>query len=171
VTGLDVNPAMIEVAQRIPTPPGAGRITYVVASADKIPFPDGSFDLVTCQQMLHFARDRMAVLRQMRRVLAPGGRAAISVWADITQHPAQRPLHDAIVRHAGPPGLIPGMAFSIAAELEQMLAGAGFASATAELVTMDARFPEPVQVAHRRLLAATAGIRSFRHSTFRPAMP
>ena len=38
----------------------------VVASADKIPFPDGSFDLVTCQQMLHFARDRMAVLRQMR---------------------------------------------------------------------------------------------------------
>ena len=162
VAGLDFNSAMIEVASRIPTPPGSGRITYVVASADEIPYPDGTFDLVTCQQMLQFAPDRMAVLRQVRRVLSPGGRAVFAVWADITRNQAQLAINDAIVRHAGPPGVMPGLAFSAAGELEELFAGAGFGSVAVELVTKDARFPEPEQVVRRWLLAASAGIHGFR---------
>ena len=111
--------------------------------------------------MLQFAPDCAAVTRQMRRVLAPGGRAAISVWADITQNPAQQQINDAIIRHAGSPGVMPGLAFSTAGELEGLFAGAGFGSATVELATKDARFPEPEHVARRWLLAASAGIPSF----------
>ena len=162
VTGLDFNPDMLDVAQRVPTPGDSGRITYVLGSAGDIPYPDGSFDLVTCQQMLQFAPDRPAVLRQFRRVLAPGGRTAIAVWADITQNPDQQPINDAIVRHAGPPGIAAGLAFSTPDEVASLLTGAGFIVRSLELVAKEAKMPEPNRVARRWLLAATAGIPSFR---------
>jgi SAM-dependent methyltransferase len=162
VTGLDFNPAMIKLAQQIPAPEESGRITYVVGSADDIRYPDGSFDLVTCQQMLQFAPDRAAVLREFRRVLAPGGRAAIAVWADITQNAAQQPIQDVIVRHAGPPGIAAGLAFSTPEELGALLTDAGFRVTALDRVTKEARFPEPEHVARRWLLATSIGIPSFR---------
>ena len=39
-----------------------------------LPFPDDSFDIVLCQQGVQLAPDKLAALRHMRRVLAPGGR-------------------------------------------------------------------------------------------------
>jgi ubiquinone/menaquinone biosynthesis C-methylase UbiE len=42
--------------------------------------PDSSFDVVLCQQGLQFFPDRGAALREVRRVLVPGGRALLSVW-------------------------------------------------------------------------------------------
>jgi len=42
--------------------------------------PDASFDVVVCQQGLQFFPDKSAALREIRRVLGPGGRALLSVW-------------------------------------------------------------------------------------------
>ena len=45
-----------------------------------MPFDEGAFDVVLCQQGLQFMPDRSAAVAEMARVLAPGGRLAVSVW-------------------------------------------------------------------------------------------
>jgi 2-polyprenyl-3-methyl-5-hydroxy-6-metoxy-1,4-benzoquinol methylase len=162
VTGLDFNPAMLEVARQTPAPDGAAPISYVVGAADDIAYPDANFDLVTCQQMLQFAPDRAAVVRQFRRVLAPGGRTAIAVCADITHNADQQPLDDAIVRRVGPPGIAAGLSFGSPDDLAALLDDAGFNVQSLDLVAKEARFPDPELVIRRWLLAATAGIPGLR---------
>lgn len=48
--------------------------------AESLPFPDGSFDIVLAQLVLHFVSDPAAAASEMRRVLLPGGTAAACVW-------------------------------------------------------------------------------------------
>ena len=81
VTGLDVNPAMLAVA-RLSAP--SQSIEWLDGSAVKMPLPDAIFDAVVCQQGLQFFPDRPAALSEMRRVLKPGGRLALSCWRSIT---------------------------------------------------------------------------------------
>lgn len=50
--------------------------------AEHLPFPAGSFDVVTAVNSLQFADSTQAALREFARVLTPGGRIAIANWAD-----------------------------------------------------------------------------------------
>lgn len=50
--------------------------------AERLPFPSGSFDVVTAVNSLQFAGDTQAALQEFARVLARGGRIAIANWAD-----------------------------------------------------------------------------------------
>jgi ubiquinone/menaquinone biosynthesis C-methylase UbiE len=79
VTGVDLNPGMIAVARSLPAPSGA-RVEWVVCSALDTRLPGTSFDVVLCQQGFQFFPDRQVALREIRRVLVPGGRIAVSVW-------------------------------------------------------------------------------------------
>jgi ubiquinone/menaquinone biosynthesis C-methylase UbiE len=79
VTGLDLNEGMLKAAGRLPLPPGL-TIDWRHGSALALPFPDRAFDVVLCQQGLQFLPDRLKALREMRRVLEPVGRVALSVW-------------------------------------------------------------------------------------------
>lgn len=79
VTGLDLNAGMIAVARSLPAPAGAS-IEWIARSAQDTGLPDATFDAVLCQQGLQFFPDKPAALREVRRVLAPGGRIAMSVW-------------------------------------------------------------------------------------------
>jgi SAM-dependent methyltransferase len=76
VAGLDVNPGMLSVA-RLVTPRSAG-IDWHEASAEAMPLQDEMFDAVVCQMGLQFFSDRIAALREMHRVLVPGGRMILS---------------------------------------------------------------------------------------------
>src|ERR1700722_8583613 len=71
VVGVDLNPGMLSVARSaVSTDPRASApVQWQEASADKLPFPDGSFDIVYCQLGLQFFVDRAAALCEMRRVL------------------------------------------------------------------------------------------------------
>lgn len=80
VTGVDLNSGMIRVAESLPAPDGAP-IEWVEGSALAIPLPDASVAVVLCQQGLQFFPDKALALREMRRVLARGGRLALSVWS------------------------------------------------------------------------------------------
>jgi len=80
VTGLDINEGMLTVARATPTDSGAG-IRWIAGSAMAMDLPAASFDVVLCQQGLQFFPDRHAALREIHRVLAPDGRALLSVWA------------------------------------------------------------------------------------------
>ena len=80
VIGLDLTEDMLAVARARPAPAGVA-IEWRQGDAAALPFPDGSCDLVCCQQGLQFMPDPRAALREMRRVLAPEGRVAVSVWS------------------------------------------------------------------------------------------
>jgi SAM-dependent methyltransferase len=64
----------------------APSIQWRDGTAESLPFPDASFDAVTSQFGLMFM-DRPRALAEMRRVLRPGGRLAVAVWASIESMP------------------------------------------------------------------------------------
>jgi SAM-dependent methyltransferase len=74
ISGIDREPRWVEKAAESARALGLGaRCQYSVASADALPFEDASFDLVTCQTLLIHVSDPARVVREMMRVLRPGG--------------------------------------------------------------------------------------------------
>jgi ubiquinone/menaquinone biosynthesis C-methylase UbiE len=86
VIGLDLNPGMITLAQSLPLG-GGTPIEWREGNLEALPFAEREFDVVLCQQGLQFCADRAAAVRQMRRVLRPGGRLLLSVWRDLEHCP------------------------------------------------------------------------------------
>lgn len=80
--GLDANPEMLAVARRKPH-----AIEWVEGRAESLPFDDAAFDAVVSQFGLMFFDDRIAGLREMWRVLRPGGRLAVAVCDAIEHSP------------------------------------------------------------------------------------
>jgi ubiquinone/menaquinone biosynthesis C-methylase UbiE len=82
VVGFDANRMMIEKA-RLLAPEMDWRDGDVMA----LPFGADSFDLVLCQDLLRFLPDRVGALREVRRVLSPGGRLLASTWRPYGEEP------------------------------------------------------------------------------------
>ena len=97
VTGLDQSPEMLAVARRR----FGDAVPLVEASAERLPFPDGSFDHLTATYLLRYVDDPPAVLRELGRVVRPGGTIA-SLEFGVPRGP-WRPLWEAWVR-VGLPG-------------------------------------------------------------------
>jgi SAM-dependent methyltransferase len=64
-----------------------GPMVDVIASADALPFEDGSFDCVLCNQLLEHVESPPAVVSELRRVLRPGGVALASTHGVMRYHP------------------------------------------------------------------------------------
>lgn len=75
VTGLDVNDGMLAVAWQ-----KASEIEWRRGRAEELPFDDHEFDAVISQFGLMFFEDRRRAIREMVRVLRPGGHLAVAVW-------------------------------------------------------------------------------------------
>jgi SAM-dependent methyltransferase len=127
VVGVDLNPGMLTVARSLPAP--GAPIGWVQATAGRLPFPDGSFEVVCCQLGLPFFPDRAAALAEMARVLVGGGRLAAMVWRSIDHSPGFAVLAAALDRHVGPAaGAVMRAPFGLGEEgaLRGLVAGAGF---------------------------------------------
>lgn len=143
LAGSDVNPEMLETARSVT----AGMpIEWHQANAESLPHADRSFDAVLCQMALQFMSDRPAALREMHRVLAPGGRAVLNLPG-----PAPEPMSifaDALARHVEPKvGAFVPLVFSLHEpdELDEMLQGAGFGDVEVRRATRALRVPPPEQ--------------------------
>jgi SAM-dependent methyltransferase len=80
VTATDLNESMLRA---LSTNAAADRIANIetrVCDAHDLPFDDGTFDLVTSRFGVMFFADTPAALREIKRVLKPGGRVAFLVW-------------------------------------------------------------------------------------------
>jgi SAM-dependent methyltransferase len=80
VTATDISDAMVTHVAAEPVRPGSAPIAARRMDAEALDFPDGSFDAALCALGLMYVPDPVAALREMRRVLSPGGRAAAAVW-------------------------------------------------------------------------------------------
>lgn len=153
VTGLDLNEGMLSVAGRLPLPPGL-TIDWRQGSALALPFADQAFDVVVCQHGVMFFPDRLKALSEMRRVLTPGGRVALSVWTGPSPYfTAQR---EGLARYVSAEAAsTSAVAFSLgdAAELGGLLKGAGFRDVVVHLVRMTLRLPAPEDFLLRHLSA------------------
>jgi SAM-dependent methyltransferase len=79
VKGLDLSPALLGEAKKNAAVIDAA-IEFVEGDAEALPYPDGEFDVVVSQFGHMFAPRHDVVVREMLRVLKPGGRLAFSTW-------------------------------------------------------------------------------------------
>jgi SAM-dependent methyltransferase len=77
VLATDLNPAMLAQAQAVGT---KRAVTWRQADAMALPFPDGSFDAVTCQFGVMFLPDKARGYAEVHRVLSPGGVFVFNTW-------------------------------------------------------------------------------------------
>jgi len=83
VTGVDPSELMAEIAvERNRALVKAGRVDVAVAGVEALPFADGAFDKALCVHVLYFWEDLDVALREIARVLKPGGRLALLFRTD-----------------------------------------------------------------------------------------
>jgi SAM-dependent methyltransferase len=137
--GVDLAPAMVALAREY-----YPNIEFREASADALPFSDASFDTVVCAFGLGHFPDAERVIAEIRRVLVPQGRVAVSWWEGFSRNRINGIFHEAIARLAiSVPGVVPQGPpmdrFSDRARFAEFLAAAGFKDVQIDSVTFTHR--------------------------------
>ena len=139
IIGLDVNEGMLNAARRDTS------IDWRLGSALEIPFPDESFDVVLCQQGLQYFPDRQLAVKEIARVLAPGGRVSLNVWGAMERHAFVIPFVDALGLFLGAEAKSAfDLAYSLNTreELQSLAAGAGLRNAEVRFEHRTIRAPD-----------------------------
>jgi len=100
LTGADHSAEMLDVARGLARESGLDA-EWVQADAASLPFDNDCFDLAFCQQALQFFPDRPMALRELHRVLRPGGRVACCVQRGLDDNPMLRAQANALENHVG----------------------------------------------------------------------
>jgi ubiquinone/menaquinone biosynthesis C-methylase UbiE len=162
VTGLELNPDMLTVARSI-----AGReghsFEWRQGQAEKLPFPNESFDLVVCQFALMFFADQRLALAEMRRVLTSGGRIVLSVWQGLDRHSFYQALHNVSLQRLGRSVVEQVFSLGNADELRGLLINAGFQHIEIEPMSLTARFPNPDEFLAWEMDVDPATVPAMRH--------
>jgi SAM-dependent methyltransferase len=143
--GIDPAPGMVDLARaRLPG------VDVRVGSFEHLPWPDGSFDVVTAFNALQFAADTLDALAECIRVVRPGGRVAVANWAEddrndlhaieaaVAEAAGEEPLPDGDLRQPG--------------GLEELLGDAGLEVVAGGLVELPWEVPDDDTVVRGVLL-------------------
>jgi ubiquinone/menaquinone biosynthesis C-methylase UbiE len=162
VTAVDLNPNMLAVARSHPAPEGAP-IEWREGNATALDLPDGSFDLVLCQQGMQFFPDRAAAAAEIRRVTAAGGRAALSTWQSLELHPVFQALVEAQVRRLGVDydDMASPWAFPDGDALHALLSQAGFERVSVDSAVVPIYLPSAERLVYADLYATAALLPDF----------
>ena len=137
IIATDLNGPMLEVAaERV----RSDKVSFEVADAQQLRFPDGSFDLVACQFGVMFFPDKVRGNAEARRVLRDGGRYLLVIWDRVDRN------HATMVAGRAVAELIPGEAgrfyeripfrYHDPAIIEQDLKAAGFEKIAIETIQL-----------------------------------
>ena len=135
---------MVEAARRRAAELALGDVTFAVADAQELPFETGRFDGLLCRFGVMLVPEPARAFAEIARVLRPGGRAALAVWADAERNEwatagGRAALALGLLERPDPDA--PGP-FRLAApeRLRGLVAGAGLAAAVEEEVAVEWRY-------------------------------
>ncbi|MFD1627871.1 class I SAM-dependent methyltransferase [Azospirillum griseum] len=128
VVGSDLVPGMLGGAVRRANAE-ADPPRFCAADMTGLPFADGAFDAVTCRFGVMFVPDAGAALRDIRRVLRPGGKAAFMVWGPLAGNGLFADIGAVVAAQLGEDhSLDPLFRFAAPGSLATLMTKAGFAT-------------------------------------------
>ncbi len=145
VVATDPSPDLLAIAVAHAGRAGLANLTCQRADVAALPFPDAAFDRVTCRLAAMYFLDPVAGLAEMRRVLKPGGRAAVLVWGDPGHAAYAAAFFGPIVSRVTLPEPEPGSPhpyrFAAPGSLRQAMEAAGFREVDEQVQLVPLRFP------------------------------
>ena len=154
VVGIDLNAGMIAVAKQNSPVTGAD-VEWRQGDVINLPFADASFDTAFCQQGLQFFPDKPAALKELRRILAPGGSMILTVWSSVS--PLNAALADALTRYvsvAAAKSCLAPFAFRDYRVIKALMVEAGFQHIKMETLVVERRLG-PAEESIPRTIAGT----------------
>ncbi|MBK9123960.1 MAG: class I SAM-dependent methyltransferase [Chloroflexi bacterium] len=148
IVGYDISPEMLEVARRKWSFTG---IDWQLGDVSQLPFQDGSFDIVTCHFALMFFPDRVGALKEMYRVLAPGGQLLALVWGAIERNPGFHAVAEGFGHHFSADareGIRGSFVLGDREKVRALAAAAGFTDAHVYELNAQAYFPSVESLVH-----------------------
>ena len=150
VTATDLGPGMISLAEELSNKEGLKNIEFRVASAESLPFPDASYDALTCRFGIMFFPDLAKALGECLRVLKSGGRVAFVAWGKKEQ-PFFTTTAGIILKHLPVPPPPPDpdapslFMFGERGRMRKALEAAGFSNVQEEERTIGGRWSSSIE--------------------------
>lgn len=145
VVATDFSRAMLDSAEKNAAALGLKNIEFHVRDAADLKLEENSFDVVTCSFSLFLFPDMAKCLGEMHRILKPGGRLGISVWARGAVVPLW-PLLGELIRKYRLSPVVPNQIAWTPAEIEKLLSEAGFKGISSQEERQDFMFHDPQEV-------------------------
>lgn len=143
ITGIDAAEGMVNVAQQKVDDEGLSGILFQTMPAENMSFADNSFDRALCRFGVMLFEDPLQGLKEMHRVLKPGGRFSLAVWSTAetmpTMHWSYEVFKDRIEEDYYPP-LAKVTSLGEPGTVEALLGDAGFSDYTVEAHTFHYSF-------------------------------
>lgn len=157
VTGVDLNPAMLEVAARV-----APELEWRQGDMNRLPFGQGTFDVVLCQAAIFFSSDPTGALAEMARVTRHGGRVVVQAFSALPAQPAYGPWVAMVARLVGQDAVSLLGTYWAQGDVQQMkqqCTRAGLRVLSVEEHLRPAYFPDVAAMVHTEVDATPLGDR------------